>query len=169
MLICCSWRTTIFDRVSIFVEYSRDIIHFHDTIPGFDLWSDVPKEADIKTGLVRYGAWLTNVQRMAIPYKLASEMIMTRRATVIPDPVTGWERLIFWCPKLEELVILIGDEGPCKAEKTYAEDWKELSRWELPVEPWKRRWETPNFASEDFKAFQLPPAKSLLVRFVSTD
>jgi hypothetical protein len=151
----------------MFVDYKRDFIHFEDFIPGFTSWTTIPKDINIETGWLRHGAWLTEVERLALPYKFVmQEFNFKTPPTWVREPMIPWGKLTSWCPKLREVVIIMGGGKASTGKKKYVEDWVEISKLKLPAEPWCWRWGTPNFRDKKFKAYTMKRVQMVEVRFV---
>ncbi|KAH8786812.1 hypothetical protein F5882DRAFT_439069 [Hyaloscypha sp. PMI_1271] len=174
------WKTNVFDRHTAFISRSSDIMYFPDVIPGFKDWTEIPKSIDIATGRVTLGRWLHDVKRLAIPYEAAiREFEFDGGLLRVPPPppppawvkdalpVGPWKKLLSWCPKLEELVVVMGGERKGQMSRIESEgQWEEVSSVKLPVEPWGWRWELPNFRVKGWKAERLSRLRVLEVRFV---
>jgi len=155
-------------------------MYFPDVIPGFKDWTEIPKSIDIATGRVTLGRWLHDVKRLAIPYEAAiREFEFDGGLLRVPPPppppawvkdalpVGPWKKLLSWCPKLEELVVVMGGERKGQMSRIESEgQWEEVSSVKLPVEPWGWRWELPNFRVKGWKAERLSRLRVLEVRFV---
>jgi hypothetical protein len=136
----------------MFIDYSSDILHFDREIPGMHGWTEFPKLiTDLTTGWLRHGAWLKEVERLAISYETAMKEFNfpPMRFYLNRDPSSRWKKLSTWCPKLRELIIIF-----------------EISSVKLPNEPWSWRWDTPNFRVDGFRAGKLKRLTTIEVKFV---
>jgi hypothetical protein len=159
------WKSSLFDCETMFIDYSSDILHFDREIPGMHGWTEFPKLiTDLTTGWLRHGAWLKEVERLAISYETAMKEFNfpPMRFYLNRDPSSRWKKLSTWCPKLRELIIIFGG-GESRKKVAGEENWIEISSVKLPNEPWSWRWDTPNFRVDGFRAGKL---KTIEVKFV---
>jgi hypothetical protein len=160
------WKSSLFDRETMFIDYSSDIMHFNREIPGMHGWTEFPKLiTDLKTGWLRHGAWLKEVERLAVSYESAMKEfdVPPMRFYRDPDPGSRWKKLSAWCPKLKELIVVLGADGQGDIGD---KEWMEIGKVVLPIEPWCWRWDTPNFRVDSFKAGRLAKLRNIEVKFV---
>ncbi|KAE9369828.1 hypothetical protein N431DRAFT_493562 [Stipitochalara longipes BDJ] len=163
------WRSTVFDRETFFIDHSSDIMFFESVIPGLKSWILIPTSIDMETRGLRHGRWLKDVERLAMPYRLAMEEFNVEMPRWDKNAVNPWRKLMAWCPKLEELAIVMGSAGKIgKGEKKLVgeDDWVEIGAAIIPMEPWSFRWDIPNFRVDDFKAGKIKRLRDVKLRFV---
>jgi len=79
------------------------------------------------------------------------------------EQVNPWTRLNTLCPNLAEIIVVFG--GGLDRESVI-EEWVEIGRRRIQVEPWNWRWEVPNFRARTFVARPLKRVKEVEVKFV---
>jgi hypothetical protein len=180
------WRTNTFSHETLFIDYSSDILYFEGVMPGWKQWTEIPTKIATPTGHPLFwpswigkddvggGKWLGEVQRLAI-----SSEVMLREFNFTPPPppppsfwvphfphaemANPWARLNELCPELRELIVIFGGG---LSKDSVVEDWVEVGRRRVPVEPWNWRWDLPNFRATTFVAKSLGRVKMVDVMLV---
>jgi hypothetical protein len=162
------WRSNVFDRETLFIDYSSDILFFESVIPGFKRWTSIPRSVNMNTGGTNYGRWLKEVTRLAIPFQMAMEEFNVEIPRWDKNAFNPWRKLTAWCPKLEELTIVLGGQTLIKDKKRLVaeEDWVEVHTATIPTEPWSFRWDIPNFRVVEFKAEKIQRLRDVKLRVV---
>lgn len=121
-------------------------------------------KVDLETGTARGGTWMRDIERLAIPFEFADMEFDSR---LRPERASPYSKLTEMCPKLREMIIILGTKCDAHTSVMDSEDqWEVWSEVNLPVDPWDWWWEIPNFRFDEFKAKKLERVRKLKVKFV---